>query len=121
MDASAWLHATTVILPRHRVSLPAEAVRLAGLIKEIYVGVAPVLGERPQEAASQPVMPRPSDAFGQWSWATRPDLTGQTPKWHEIRPADDRARFAHDLALTEGWLRLRVQRNQDDAAPTNHG
>jgi hypothetical protein len=120
MDASARVHATTGILPRHRVSLPTEAVRLAGLIEEIYIGVAPVLGERPHETASQPVMPRPSDAFGQWSWATRPDLTSTPQTWHDIRPADDRARFADDLALTEGWLRLRLQRNQGDAAPVNH-
>ncbi len=60
-------------------------------------------------------MPRPSDAFGQWSWATRPDLA--TPTWHEIQAADDLARFAENLALTEGWLRLRLHRR--DAVPGN--
>jgi hypothetical protein len=109
MDASAGVHAATGILPRHRVSLPPEAARLASLIKEIYIGVAPVLGERPHETSLQPVMPRPSDAFGQWSWATRPNLTGQGQTWHDVQPADDRARFADGLALTEGWLRLRLQ------------
>jgi hypothetical protein len=115
MDASAQVHATTGILPRHRISLPAEVVRQVGLIEEFYFGVAPVLGERSRQSLSQPTMPKPSDAFGQWSWATRPDLTGQTQIWREIRAADDRACFADDLALTEGWLRLR--RNQDVAAP----
>ena len=105
MDASARVHATTGLLPRHQVSLPAEAARLAGLINEFYFGVAPVLGERPRQSASQPTMPRPSDAFGQWSWATRPDITA----WRLIRPADDRARFADSPALTEGWLRLQPQ------------
>ena len=76
---------------------------MASLIEEFYVGVAPVLGERTRTSASQPTMPRPSDAFGQWSWATRPDITANT--WREIRPADDRARFTDGLALTEGWLR----------------
>ena len=75
MDASARVHATTGLLPRHQVSLPAEAARLAGLINEFYIGVAPVLGERPGQGASRPTMPRPSDAFGQWSWATRPEVT----------------------------------------------
>jgi hypothetical protein len=120
MDASARVHATTGILPRHRVSLPAEAVRLAGLIKEIYIAVAPVLGERPREGVSQPTMPKPSDAFGQWSWATRPDLTTTPQTWHDIKPADDRARFADDLALSEGWLRLQLQRDQGGATPADH-
>jgi hypothetical protein len=115
MDASARVHATTGILPRHSVVLPPEAARQAGLIEETYFGVAPVLGTRPQDSASLPTMPRPSDAFGQWSWATRPDLTAKT--WHDIQPADDRARFANDLALTEGWLRLRLKQNHGTAAP----
>lgn len=119
MDVSARVHATTGILPRHSVALPPQAARLAGLIEEIYFGVAPVLGVSPQENASQPTMPRPSDAFGQWSWATRPDLTGKTKTWHDIQPADDRARFADSLALTEGWLRLRLQQNQGTGASGN--
>ena len=89
MDTSAPVHASTGILPRHRVSLPAEAAQLASLIEEFYVGVAPVLGARPRETAAEPVMPQPSDAFGQWSWATRPDLRNTPPTWHDIRPADD--------------------------------
>ena len=71
-----------------------------GLIEEVYFSVAPVLGARPQESAAQPAMPRPSDAFGQWSWATRPDLELAA----RSDPADDRARFADGLALSEGWL-----------------
>jgi len=113
MDSNAPVHATTGMLPRHAVSLPNEAVQLASLIKEIYVSVAPVLGAKPRESAAEPVMPQPSDAFGQWSWATRPDLRNAPPTWHDIRPADDRARFGDDLALTEGWLRLR--RTEDEA------
>jgi hypothetical protein len=107
MDAGARVHATTGLLPRHQVSLPAEAARYAALIEEFYVGVAPVLGERPRRVGGQPTitMPRPSDAFGQWSWATRPDIAS----WNEIRPADDRARFADGLALAEGQLRLKVK------------
>jgi hypothetical protein len=50
-------------------------------------------------------MPQPSDAFGQWSWATGPQIT----TCYEIRPADDRARFPETLALTEGRLRLRLR------------
>jgi hypothetical protein len=115
MDASGRVHATTGLLPRHQISLPAEAARVATLIDEFYVGVAPVLGERPGQGASQPTMPRPSDAFGQWSWATRPDVAN----WHQIRPADDRARFAECLALTEGQLRLRLKQRDTAMGTTN--
>jgi hypothetical protein len=101
MDASARVHATTGILPRCSIQLPPEVGRQLGLIKDIYFNVAPVLGARPQTDSKSVIMPRPSDAFGQWSWTTRPALG-----WREIRPADDRARFTDDLALGEGWLKL---------------
>jgi hypothetical protein len=113
MDASARVHATTGILPRHSVVLPPEATRMASLIEEVSFSAGPVLGERPLNSGWQPTMPRPSDAFGQWSWATRPSITSQT--WHEIRPADDRAQFADDLALTEGWLKLRLKPGQGES------
>ena len=109
MDAGAPVHATTGILPRLGVMLPREAAHRANLIPEIYVAVAPVLGERPPGNASQITMPQPSDAFGQWSWATRHNVTAKN--WLDIRPADDRARFAGNLSLTEGWLRLRLDRS----------
>ncbi len=114
MDASARVHATTGILPRHFIQLPSEVTKQIALIEEIYVSVAPVLGARPTESAAQPAMPRPSDAFGQWSWATRPALG-----WYDIRPADDRARFADGLALSEGWLKLRRRRDDGNAPPGN--
>jgi hypothetical protein len=84
------------------------------LLHEVYFSVAPVLDESADTSPAQPTMPRPSDAFGQWSWSTRP-ATG----WHEIRPADDRARFADRLALTEGWLKLRLRRNDGSTATGN--
>src|SRR5262249_50649530 len=105
MDAGARVHATTGLLPRQHVTLPPEAARWASLINEFYVGVAPVLGERPRQGAAEPTMPQPSDACGTWSWATGPQIT----TWYEIRPADDRARFPEALALTEGRLRLRLR------------
>lgn len=112
MDASARVHASTGILPRHFIQLPAEVGKQVSLIEELYVAVAPVMGARSEESGAQPTMPRPSDAFGQWSWATRPSMA-----WHAIKPADDRARFAEGLALSEGWLKLRLKRDQSDAAP----
>jgi hypothetical protein len=110
MDASARVHATTGILPRHSIELPPEVGKAASRIEDVYFNVAPVLGSRPkhqqQPNGDKPpvVMPRPSDAFGRWSWATR-----HTVGWRDIQPADDRARFAEDLALSEGWLKLSLR------------
>ncbi|MBS0169981.1 MAG: hypothetical protein JSR62_06465 [Nitrospira sp.] len=110
MDASARVHASTGILPRHAIQLPAEVSKQLDLIKEFYIAVAPVLGAGPEARTAQPTMPRPSDAFGQWSWATRPAVD-----WRAITQADDRARFAEGLTLSEGWLKLRLKRDQHDA------
>ncbi len=112
MDASARVHASTGILPRHFIQLSGEVGKAVNLIDAIYVAVAPVLGVRLEESAAQPTMPQPSDAFGQWSWATRPSMA-----WQAIKPADDRARFTDGLVLSEGWLTLRLKSDQRNAAP----
>jgi hypothetical protein len=104
LDASARVHATTGILPRCSIELPPEVGKRISLIEDVYFNVAPVLGARPQANQAPITMPRPSDAFGRWSWATRPALN-----WREIQSADDRARFPDDLALCEGWLKLRLR------------
>jgi hypothetical protein len=107
MDAGARVHATTDLLPRHYIELPPEAARQASLIETFYIRTAPILGERTPDG--KPAMPRPSDAFGRWSWIPGPRLNGG-----EILASDDRARFARDLALSEGWLML--SRSQPAAA-----
>lgn len=111
MDASARVHVSTGILPRHFIQLPEVVGKQLRLIKEFYVSVAPVLGASPEESAAQPTMPRPSDAFGRWSWATRPTIA-----WRAIKSADDRARFTDGLTLSEGWLKLRLKRDHGEAA-----
>ncbi len=113
LDASAKVHAATGILPRSVLELPAEVSKQATLLEEVYFSAAPVLDDSAATGA-QPTLPRPSDAFGQWSWSTRP-ATG----WHEIRPADDRARFVDQLRLTEGWLKLRLRRTGGSTATGN--
>jgi hypothetical protein len=116
VDANTPIHATTGILPRQSIELPPEVARQASRIEDIYFNVAPVLSYRPKpDQASNGdrlpvVMPRPSDAFGRWSWGTRHSVG-----WRDIQPADARARFEEDLALSEGWLKLSVRPNQDTA------
>jgi hypothetical protein len=104
MDAAARVHAVTDVLPRHSVELPLEAVHQASRLEEFFIRAAPVLCERTPDGA--PTMPRPSDAFGHWSWAQGPELNQGQAAWKDIRPADDRARFSPDLVLTEGFLKL---------------
>jgi hypothetical protein len=113
LDASARIHASTGILPRCVLELPAEVSKQATLLEEVYFTAAPVLDDS-AGAGAQPTLPRPSDAFGQWSWSTRP-----TTGWHEIRPADDRARFVDQLRLTEGWLKLKLRRAGGSTATGN--
>jgi hypothetical protein len=117
MDTGARVFVETGILPRFGIALPPEAARRSGLIADVYVGAAPVLGQRLTGDPATPLtMPQPSDAFGRWSWATRPDVAAKI--WRNIRPADDRARFADDLALSEGWLRLHPDPNPKPADKT---
>jgi hypothetical protein len=108
METSARVHATCGILPRTNIVLPPEIAGMASFIEEVAFSVAPVLGERPRTEDWKPTMPRPSDAFGQWSWSNRPAITVKNGQ--EIRPADDRAHFADDPCLLEGWLKLRLKR-----------
>jgi hypothetical protein len=53
-------------------------------------------------------MPKPSDDYGKWSWAFRPQVTG----WQEVEnvsAAADQAGFApQPQRLSEGWLKLRM-------------
>ncbi|MGA8598566.1 MAG: hypothetical protein WB676_27930 [Bryobacteraceae bacterium] len=103
LDATARVHASTGILPRCSIELPPEIAKQIRRIEHIYFKAAPVLGARPEEKAPM-YMPHPSDAFGRWSWSTRPALG-----WREIQPADDRASFPDDLVLCEGWLKLNLR------------
>lgn len=114
MDASARVHASTGILPRHFIQLPEVVDKQLGLMKEFYISVAPVLAAAQAESAGQLTMPRPSDAFGRWSWATRPSVA-----WRAIQSADDRARFTDGLTLSEGWLKLSLKRDHGEAATKN--
>jgi len=95
--------ARTGILPAKRAGLPARAVSSVAGVKDVFFLAAPVLG-----TSETPRMPAPSDDYGQWSWAVRPEVT----KWRqnpEIENADDRARFgSRPQQLNEGWLSLRM-------------
>lgn len=103
MDPHARVHATTGVLPRTSIELPHEILTGANRVREVFFQTAPVLG-----IAATPEMPRPSDEYGEWSWAYRPDVTG----WKvdpNIVEATDRASFPGTWpTLSEGLLKLVV-------------
>jgi hypothetical protein len=103
IDPQARVHATTGALPRAYLELPPEDATGARRAREVFFQTAPVLGLSPT-----PEMPRPSDDYGEWSWAYRPDVT----HWHldpAIVAATDRAAFADTWpAIAEGWLKLAI-------------
>jgi len=103
IDPQARVHATTGALPRAFLELPPEDATGARRVREVFFQTAPVLG-----LTSTPEMPRPSDDYGEWSWAYRPDVT----QWKldpAIVEATDRATFSDTWpAVSEGWLKLAI-------------
>lgn len=66
MDPQARVHATTGALPRTFPRLLPEDVSGARRAREVFFQTAPVWG-----VTARPQMPRPSDDYGEWSWACR--------------------------------------------------
>ena len=103
MDPQARVHAMTGALPRAYLELPSEDMTGARRAREVFFQTAPVLG-----LSAMPEMPRPSDDYGEWSWAYRPDVT----HWKldpAIVEATDRAAFSDTWpAIAEGWLKLAI-------------
>lgn len=103
MDPRARVHAITGLLPRASIVLPPRLSSAAKSAREAFFQVAPLLS--PGGAIS---MPKPSDDYGKWSWAYRPQVT----MWQEVETigtAADRAGFApQPQHLSEGWLKLHM-------------
>ena len=99
-DPAAPVHVHADQLPRHSLWLPPQATTALANIHEVFFQMAPVLG--PPGAAS---LPRPSDDYGRWSWAVRPDVTGWTeyPEFTEPAGAGSEGPACE---LHEGWLKL---------------
>lgn len=103
MDPRAKVHAITGVLPKKAVTLPPRVSSAAKSAKEAFFQVAPLVS--PGGAVS---MPKPSDDYGKWSWAYRPQVT----MWKEVERVSgtvDQAGFATEpQQLSEGWLKLRM-------------
>jgi hypothetical protein len=103
MDPRAMVHVTTGILPKRSVELPSRVSSAAKSAKESFFQVAPLIS--PGGTVS---MPKPSDDFGTWSWAYRPQVT-MWKEAEEITVTSDRGGFS-PLAqqISEGWLKLKM-------------
>jgi hypothetical protein len=103
MDPRARVHAITGLLPKTSIVLPPRLSSAAKSAREAFFQVAPLLS--PGGAIS---MPKPSDDYGKWSWAYRPQVT----MWKEVETigtAADRAGFSpQPQQLSEGWLKLHM-------------
>jgi hypothetical protein len=103
MDPQAKVHARTGILPKTYGQLPSRLRSAAKTVKSVFFQAAPIISQ-----SGDLRMPKPSDDFGQWSWACRPQVT-LWKEYDKIEPAGDRAGFSPVLQeIFEGWLKLKL-------------
>jgi len=103
MDPQARVHATSGVLPKGFLALLHSESTGAKGAREVFFQTAPVLGP-----PATPQIPKPSDDYGEWSWAYRPDVT----RWAEhgdLVSASDRGGFSDTYpTISEGWLKLKI-------------
>lgn len=105
MDPQARVYATTGSQPRAHLELDRDSMQGSKHAQDFFFQVAPLVG-----VSDIPDMPRPSDDYGQWSWACRPNVT----QWNidpNLREASTNNGFSADRpSINEGYLNLRVSR-----------
>jgi hypothetical protein len=103
IDPQARVHATTGALPRAFLELTPDDAAGSKQVRDVFFQTAPLLG-----GSETPQMPKPSDDYGEWSWAFRPQVT----RWKldpQIVEATDRASFSGPRpTIAEGWLKLEI-------------
>lgn len=101
MDPHAAVHVRSGVLPRHSFSLPGSVITGLARIRDVFFQSAPLVGP-----AGGPRVPSPSDDYGQWSWAVRPQVT----KWVEYAditdPGNGGGFGTAPQEIQEGWLKL---------------
>ena len=70
----------------------------------MFFQTAPVLG-----TPTTPHVPKPSDDYGQWSWAYRPNVTGWAEDPNMVSAAELAGPSVAWPTLTEGWLKLKIE------------
>jgi hypothetical protein len=104
MDPQARVHVTSGVLPKVFLELPAAHLKGAKQVREIFFQAAPVLG-----TPTTPHVPKPSDDYGQWSWAYRPNVTGWAEDPNMVAAAALAGPAVGWPTLTEGWLKLKIE------------
>ncbi len=104
MDPQARVHVTSGVLPKVYLELTASQLQGAKQLREVFFQTAPVLG-----TPTTPHVPKPSDDFGQWSWAYRPNVTGWAEDPNMVSAAELAGPAAGSPTLTEGWLKLKIE------------
>ena len=108
MDPRAKVHLTTGILPKRSVELPSRVSSAAQSAKEAFFQVAPLISPGNVGSGGDVSMPKPSDDFGKWSWAYRPQVT-MWQEAKEIIASSDRGSFhPRQQEISEGWLKLKM-------------
>jgi hypothetical protein len=104
MDPQARVHVTSGFLPKVALELPTEQLKGAKQVREVIFQAAPVLG-----TPTTPHVPKPSDDYGQWSWAYRPNVTGWAEDPNMVSAAELAGPALGWPTLTEGWLKLKIE------------
>lgn len=104
MDPQARVHVTSGVLPKVFLELSAAQLKGAKHVREVFFQTAPVLG-----TPTTPHIPKPSDDYGQWSWAYRPDVTGWAEDPEMVSAAELAGPAVGWPTLTEGWLKLKLE------------
>ncbi len=103
MDPLARVHARTGVLPKTYGELPHRWRSAAKAVRTAFFQAAPVISP-----GGDLRLPKPSDDFGKWSWACRPQVT-VWKQYDTIDPLGDRAGFPPvRQQLQEGWLKLKL-------------
>jgi hypothetical protein len=103
MEPLARIHARTGLLPRTYGELPHRWRFAAKSVKTAFFQTAPIISP-----GGDLRLPKPSDDFGKWSWASRPRVR-VWDKEDTLEPLGDRAGFPPTRQeLREGWLKLRL-------------
>lgn len=103
MDPQARVHVTTGALPRMFIELPPEHMTGARRAREVFFQTAPVL-----LTSVTLQMPKPSDDYGEWSWAYRPDVTGWKLDPNIVEATDRASTFGNCPSIAEGLLKLMI-------------
>ena len=104
MEPQARVHVTSGFLPKTALELSTAQLRGAKQVREVFFQAAPVLG-----TPTTPYVPKPSDDYGQWSWAYRPNVTGWAEDPNMVSAAELAGPAVGWPTLTEGWLKLKVE------------